>query len=140
MKKIIFFGSIIAVLLMIMTPSISAVQKQVVKSSFHEKIIEIFKKNNYKSLTLLLNQLIADIDEPSERILQLKNLLIELDKFLDNNLESRTTNTVLKFLLLGIGVACIIIGAFMMYFGSGSSRAKGTMIVIAGIILVILSR
>ena len=140
MKKIIFFGSLMTVFLMIMTPSIPAVQNQVVKNSFREKIIEIIGNEDYQSLIELLNQLINDIEEPSDKILHLKDLLNELDKFSDDNVESKTTNTFLKFLLLEIGIACIIIGAFTMYFGSGKSRANGALLVIAGIILVMLSR
>ena len=140
MKKIIFFGSLIAVFLMIMTPSIPAVQNQVVKNSFREKIIEAIENEDYQSLIGSLSQLINDIEESSGKILQLKDLLNELDKFSDDNVESKTTNTFLKFLLLVIGIACIIIGAFTMYFGSGKSRASGALLAIAGIILVILSR
>ena len=140
MKKIIFFGSLMAVFLMIMVPSIPAVQKQVVKNSFREKIIEIIENEDYQSLIELLSQLIKDIEEPPDKVLQLKELLNELDKFSDDNIESKTTNTFLKFLLLEIGIVCIIIGAFNMYFGSGSSRAKGALLAIAGIILIMLSR
>jgi len=140
MKKIIFFGSLIAVFLMIMAPSIPAIQKQVVKNSFREKIIEIIENEDYQSLIDLVSRLINDIEEPPDKVLQLKELLNQLDKFSDDNIESNTTNTFLKFLLLEIGVACIIIGAFNMYFGSGSSRAKGALLVIAGIVLIMLSR
>ena len=63
-----------------------------------------------------------------------------MDKFSDDNVESKTTNTFLKFLLLVIGIACIIFGAYTMYFGSGSTRLQGALLAIAGIILVMLSR
>ena len=140
MKKIIFFGSLIAVFLMIMAPSIPAIQKQVVKNSFREKIIEIIENEDYQSLIELVSRLINDIEEPSAKVLQLKDLLNELDKFSDSEEESKSSNVFLKFLLLEIGIVCIIIGAFNMYFGSGSSRAKGALLVLVGIILVMLSR
>ena len=97
MKKIIFFGSLMAVFVMIMVPSIPAIQNQVVKNSFREKIIEIIENEDYQALIEYLSQLINDIEEPSDKILQLKDLLNELDKFSDDNVESKTTNTFLKF-------------------------------------------
>ena len=140
MKKIIIFGSLIAVFLMLMTPTIPAVQNQVVKNSFHEKIIEIIKNEDYRLLKELLSQLTDDIEEPSARVLHLKGLLDELDKYSDDNEESKTTNTFLKLLLLEIGIALIVIGAFQMYFGSGKSRAYGAIIALVGFILIIISR
>ena len=138
-KKVIIFGSLIVIFFMLATPSIPAIQSQVVKNSIHEKIIECIENEEYKALKELLVQLIDNIEEPSCRILHLKSLLKELDKNCDDNEKSKTRITFLNPILLGIGITLIIIGAWMSYFGSGKSRAYGAIVALAGIILIVIS-
>lgn len=124
---------------MLVTPSIPAVQNQVVNNSIHEKILECIKNKDYRTLKEFLVQLIDNIEKSSVRILNLRSLIEELDMDFDDKDESKIKFTFLNLLSLGIGIILIIIGVFTMYFGSGKSRTYGTLIALAGIILIIIS-
>jgi hypothetical protein len=100
---------------MLVTPSIPAVQNQVVKESFKENIIEFIENEDYKKLKGLLVQLLDDVEEPSDRILQLRVLLDELDKYSDDKKESKLINSILHLLFSVIGVALIYYGSMIIY-------------------------
>lgn len=138
-KKVIIFGSFLVVFFMLVTPSIPAVQNQVVKNSINEKITECIENKDYIALKEFLVQLIDNIEKPSGRILHLRSLLEKLDMDFDYNNESKIKFTFLNLLSLGISIILIFIGVFTMYFGSGKSRMYGTLIALAGIILIIIS-
>jgi hypothetical protein len=138
-KKSIIFAVLTMSVLMLITPTIPAVQNQVIKNSFCEKIIELIKNEQYNSLKELLIELIDDLEEPSVRVLHLRGLLNELDKYTDDNNESKPRFVFLRILLFVIGISLTIIGAFSMYFGSGISRTYGAIIALAGLVLIIIS-
>jgi hypothetical protein len=138
-KKVIIFSSLLVVFFIFVTPSIPAVQNQVLNNSIHEKILECIKNKDFRALKEFLVQLIDNIEEPSVRFLHLRSLFKELDMDFDDNDESKIKFTFLNLLSFVIGIILIIIGVFTMYFGSGKSRIYGTLIALAGIILIILS-
>jgi hypothetical protein len=114
------------------------VQNQVLNNSIHEKILEYIKNKDYRALKEFLVQLMFNIEDSSDKVLRLKGLLDEIDKYSYDNDESKIKITFLNLLSLGIGIILIIIGVFTMYFGSGKSRMYGTLIALAGIILIII--
>jgi hypothetical protein len=138
-KKVIILGVILVVLFMFVTPSIPAVQNQVVNNSFNKKIIEIIKNEDYKDLKGLLVQSIVDIEEPSDKVLHLRDLLDEIDKYSDDNMESKIRNPILHFLFSAIGVVLLIYGGYLMVMGNqGSYKIVGLISFLTGIIFVLL--
>lgn len=139
MEKMVIFGSFIILVIILITPSIPAVQNQVIINSIHKKIIEYIENENYKELKSLLVQFIDDTEEPSDRVLHLRGLLDEIDKYSENNRESKIINSILHLLFSVIGVVLIVYGGSLyIRVEQGSYKIVGLIAFLIDIIFVLL--